>query len=164
MTVNLDDLKQRAKQQWDALQNSTRPRIFVGMATCGRSAGATEVLDALGDQRGREQREPIQTAVGRILEETFFQGRKRSEERDRAPGLDGGRKQLCGFLPRLAHRQRQGRLGDRQPDTHRQPRPGAIGSHGCPSIAVVSVVPPAVEFSGGGMMNNRIKYTMQKDT
>ena len=50
MTVNLDNLKQRAKQQWDALQNSTRPRIFVGMATCGRSAGATEVLDALGDQ------------------------------------------------------------------------------------------------------------------
>ena len=55
MTVNLDNLKERSKQQWDALLNSSRPRIFVGMATCGRSAGATEVLDALEQElRNRE--------------------------------------------------------------------------------------------------------------
>ena len=50
MTVNLDNLKQRSKQQWDALQNSSRPRIFVGMATCGRSAGATEMIDVLREE------------------------------------------------------------------------------------------------------------------
>lgn len=53
MTVNLDNLKRRARRQWDALHSGTRPRIFVGMATCGRSAGAAEVIDAL--------REPLQT-------------------------------------------------------------------------------------------------------
>jgi NADH-quinone oxidoreductase subunit F len=45
MTVNLDDLTRRCKQQWDDLQNSRKPRILVGTATCGRSAGAGDVLE-----------------------------------------------------------------------------------------------------------------------
>ncbi len=46
MTANLDDLRRRAEQQWNALQNSPKPRILVGTATCGRSAGGLEVLEA----------------------------------------------------------------------------------------------------------------------
>ena len=46
MTVSLDQLRQQAIKQWDALQSSTKPRILVGTATCGRSAGATEAREA----------------------------------------------------------------------------------------------------------------------
>jgi len=46
MTVSFDGLRQPAEQQWNALQRSSKPRIFVGTATCGRSAGALEALEA----------------------------------------------------------------------------------------------------------------------
>ncbi|MBN2475059.1 MAG: NADH-quinone oxidoreductase subunit NuoF [Pirellulales bacterium] len=49
MTVSLDDLRQQARQRWDALQNSETVRILVGTATCGRSAGAMEALEAFRD-------------------------------------------------------------------------------------------------------------------
>ena len=45
MTANLDKLRRRATEQWNALQSSEKPRILVGTATCGRSAGALEVLE-----------------------------------------------------------------------------------------------------------------------
>ena len=45
MTVNLADLTRRCKQEWDRLHHSQKPRILVGTATCGRSAGAGEVLE-----------------------------------------------------------------------------------------------------------------------
>jgi NADH:ubiquinone oxidoreductase subunit F (NADH-binding)/NAD-dependent dihydropyrimidine dehydrogenase PreA subunit/(2Fe-2S) ferredoxin len=46
MTANLDDLRRQATLQWDALQSSPKPRILVGTATCGRSAGALEAREA----------------------------------------------------------------------------------------------------------------------
>lgn len=33
-----------AKQRWEALQNNTEPIIYVGAASCGRAAGATQLL------------------------------------------------------------------------------------------------------------------------
>ncbi len=45
MTVNLDDLARRCREQWDQLHNGPKPRILVGTATCGRSAGAGETLE-----------------------------------------------------------------------------------------------------------------------
>ena len=51
--VNLDDLRRRATDQWEALQSSPKPRILVGTATCGRSAGALEVREAF-EQRMKE--------------------------------------------------------------------------------------------------------------
>jgi len=47
MATVFEQLQQQARQQWDALQRSSKPRILVGMATCGRSAGAGEVLEAI---------------------------------------------------------------------------------------------------------------------
>ena len=44
--MSFDKLRHKAKEEWKALKNSQRPLIFVGTATCGRSAGALEVLDA----------------------------------------------------------------------------------------------------------------------
>ena len=46
MTVNLDNLIQQAKEEWKALKSSQKPLILVGTATCGRSAGSLDVLDA----------------------------------------------------------------------------------------------------------------------
>ncbi len=43
--MNFNDVRHRAKEEWKALQRSTRPLILVGTATCGRSAGASEVVE-----------------------------------------------------------------------------------------------------------------------
>ena len=50
MTLSFDELRRRAKQQWDALHDDGKPRILVGTATCGRSAGALEVLEVFRRQ------------------------------------------------------------------------------------------------------------------
>ena len=43
--LNLNDIRKRAREDWDALQKSPKPLIYVGTATCGRSAGSIEVLE-----------------------------------------------------------------------------------------------------------------------
>ncbi len=50
MPNNLDEIAREARQQWDAINAGTIPRIYVGTATCGRSAGAMEVIDALREE------------------------------------------------------------------------------------------------------------------
>ena len=57
MTISFQELKRRSKETWKALRGSRRPTILVGTATCGRSAGASEVLEAFRqelDSRGIE--------------------------------------------------------------------------------------------------------------
>ncbi len=43
--MSFEDIRIKAAQKWQALQSSTKPTIFVGTATCGRGAGAMEVLE-----------------------------------------------------------------------------------------------------------------------
>ncbi|MCK4602772.1 MAG: NADH-quinone oxidoreductase subunit F [Phycisphaerae bacterium] len=43
--MNYQDMFRLAKEQWEALQRSDKPLILVGTATCGRSAGALDVLE-----------------------------------------------------------------------------------------------------------------------
>jgi len=43
--MSYQDILRSAKEEWEGLQRSDRPLILVGTATCGRSAGALEVLD-----------------------------------------------------------------------------------------------------------------------
>jgi NADH-quinone oxidoreductase subunit F len=43
-------IKERANSEWRALWDSGRPVITVGAATCGRAAGALEVLQAFRDE------------------------------------------------------------------------------------------------------------------
>jgi len=45
MKVNLEKLNNKAERAWNTLQESNKPLVLVGTATCGRSAGS---LDALG--------------------------------------------------------------------------------------------------------------------
>ncbi|MCJ7744360.1 MAG: SLBB domain-containing protein, partial [Dehalococcoidales bacterium] len=44
------EIKKQASARWQALWGSGRPVILVGTATCGRAAGAVEVLQALRDE------------------------------------------------------------------------------------------------------------------
>jgi len=48
------ELKNRAQSRWQELWNSGKPAILVSTATCGRAAGALEVLQALRDEVKRQ--------------------------------------------------------------------------------------------------------------
>ncbi len=57
MTDRFNEFKRRSEEKWQALQSAQIPRILVGTATCGRSAGALEVVEAFRrelDTRGLE--------------------------------------------------------------------------------------------------------------
>lgn len=44
--MNFEDIQKQAKAEWEQLQQSDKPRILIGCATCGRAAGALDVLEA----------------------------------------------------------------------------------------------------------------------
>jgi len=44
---SLKDIYSKATNQWEALQTSSVPVIYVGAATCGRAAGAGDVVERL---------------------------------------------------------------------------------------------------------------------
>jgi NADH-quinone oxidoreductase subunit F len=64
--MSFDDLKTQAVAEWEALQKSDKVRILVGMATCGRAAGASDVLDAIEKELKRLGIDAIITEVGCI--------------------------------------------------------------------------------------------------
>ncbi len=53
MAASFDEIKREAKKQWEALINGEKPQILVGMATCGRAAGALEVIKAIETETDR---------------------------------------------------------------------------------------------------------------
>jgi NADH-quinone oxidoreductase subunit F len=46
-TFIFDEIRKRAEAHWDNLWNDQKPVIWVGTATCGRAAGALDVLQAV---------------------------------------------------------------------------------------------------------------------
>lgn len=48
--MDFEDIKKKAKEQWEAMCNSPKPRILVGTATCGMAAGAENILHALNKE------------------------------------------------------------------------------------------------------------------
>ncbi|MEE8450446.1 MAG: NADH-quinone oxidoreductase subunit NuoF [Thermoguttaceae bacterium] len=50
---SFDRIVRRAREKWDALQSGQCPVILVGTATCGRSAGSLEVLEAFREETAR---------------------------------------------------------------------------------------------------------------
>ncbi len=44
---NFEALRQAAKLKWEELVNGDLPVIYLGTASCGRAAGALEVLQAI---------------------------------------------------------------------------------------------------------------------
>jgi len=64
--MTFGEIHKQAILEWEALQNSEKPRIFVGTATCGRAAGAMAVLEAIDKELSRRNIDAIITQVGCI--------------------------------------------------------------------------------------------------
>ncbi len=60
----LQEAFSKARTEWEKLENSETPIFFVGAATCGRAAGATEVLDSLRKRIDAEKLDVIVVEVG----------------------------------------------------------------------------------------------------
>jgi NADH-quinone oxidoreductase subunit F len=64
--MNFEEIKKRAQTQWQATQKSPKPRIFIGMGTCGIAAGAEAVLAALRQELEKYNLKAEITQVGCI--------------------------------------------------------------------------------------------------
>jgi len=60
--MNFDEIQHQAISQWEALQQKTR--ILVGAATCGRAAGALDVVRAFEAELAKRGSDAIVTPVG----------------------------------------------------------------------------------------------------
>ncbi|MBI2868751.1 MAG: NADH-quinone oxidoreductase subunit F, partial [Chloroflexi bacterium] len=45
--MNFEEMQHRAKTEWETLENSDKPRIYIGYGTCGRASGGIAVLEAI---------------------------------------------------------------------------------------------------------------------
>jgi len=63
---NFDELRRRAKDNWRNLQQSHKPVIFVGSATCGRSAGSLDTLAAFKNETEKQGIDATFVEVGCI--------------------------------------------------------------------------------------------------
>jgi NADH-quinone oxidoreductase subunit F len=52
--VSFEEIKSQAVLQWKAMQQSENARILIGMGTCGRAAGAEDVLAALNQKLAKQ--------------------------------------------------------------------------------------------------------------
>ncbi|MBM2825611.1 MAG: dehydrogenase (quinone) [Dehalococcoidales bacterium] len=64
--MTFKEIQEQATAEWEALQQNQKPRIFVGTATCGRAAGAMDVLDAINKELAKRNIDAIVTQVGCI--------------------------------------------------------------------------------------------------
>jgi len=60
--MTFDEIQYQALSEWRAL--SEKPRILIGTATCGRAAGAIEVVKAFEKELARQNADAIITQVG----------------------------------------------------------------------------------------------------
>ncbi len=47
VTGNFEEIRKKARRKWNLLKSSKVPVIYLGMASCGRAAGALEVLESI---------------------------------------------------------------------------------------------------------------------
>jgi len=64
--VNFDEMQKKATAEWEALEKGDKPHIIIGAATCGRAAGALEVIDAISTELAKHNIEATVTQVGCI--------------------------------------------------------------------------------------------------
>jgi NADH-quinone oxidoreductase subunit F len=62
--VTFKHLRERALAECDAVSNSPNPRITIGTATCGRAAGALEILKTIKEEIAEKNIDAILTEVG----------------------------------------------------------------------------------------------------
>ncbi|HUV52550.1 MAG TPA: NADH-quinone oxidoreductase subunit NuoF, partial [Dehalococcoidia bacterium] len=64
--MSFEDIKRKAKAQWEAMRNSQKLRILIGTATCGMAAGADDILHALDKELEKNNVEADIIQVGCI--------------------------------------------------------------------------------------------------
>ncbi|MBI2851569.1 MAG: NADH-quinone oxidoreductase subunit NuoF [Chloroflexi bacterium] len=64
--MSFDEIRKQAISEWETLQNSPKPRILLGMATCGRAAGGMSVFEAVQKELSLRNIDAIVTQVGCI--------------------------------------------------------------------------------------------------
>ena len=52
--MNFEEIQKKAAADWATLEDSPKPQIVVGAATCGRAAGALAVLDTIKSELARQ--------------------------------------------------------------------------------------------------------------
>jgi len=62
--MTFEEIRSQAESEWQALQSSNKPRILVGAGTCGRAAGALDVLEAIDAELTQRNIKAIITQVG----------------------------------------------------------------------------------------------------
>ncbi len=63
---SLEAQRSRAAEEWAALQNNSRPVIYVGAGSCGLAAGAEEVIEAMESYLAKNKIEADLLRVGCI--------------------------------------------------------------------------------------------------
>jgi len=64
--MTFEQIQRNAIAEWEALQNSEKPCIYVGTATCGRLSGALKVLAQINTELEQRNLDAIVTEVGCI--------------------------------------------------------------------------------------------------
>jgi NADH-quinone oxidoreductase subunit F len=64
--MTFEQIQRKAIAEWEALENSEKPRFYVGTATCGRSSGALKVLDHLNTELKKKNLDARVIEVGCI--------------------------------------------------------------------------------------------------
>jgi len=64
--MTFEEIKARAISEWEAMEQSDKPRILIGAATCGRAAGAIAVREAINSELAQHNIEATITQVGCI--------------------------------------------------------------------------------------------------
>ena len=64
--MTFEEIRNQAIAEWEALQQSEKPRIIIGSATCGRAAGAMAVAEAIKSTLAKLNLEATITHVGCI--------------------------------------------------------------------------------------------------
>ena len=64
--MTFDEIRSQAVSEWEALEHSDKPRIYIGTATCGRASGALTVLEAIESELAKHNIDAIIAHVGCI--------------------------------------------------------------------------------------------------
>ena len=66
MPMTFEEIRSRAASEWEALKHDDKPHFLVGAATCGRAAGAMEVIQAIETELARRKINAVIRQVGCI--------------------------------------------------------------------------------------------------
>ena len=64
--MKFEELRKQAVLEWEASQRNSEPRILVGKATCGITAGALDIIEAINAKLAEHKIKAAITQVGYI--------------------------------------------------------------------------------------------------